>query len=77
MKHFGTTGKQDLYLVRCPMAFENKGGTWLQSDKHIRNPYLGSRMLKCGSVQNQFAKTKTAPQQEADPKESDHSEHHH
>lgn len=77
MQHVGTTGKQDLYLARCPMAFENKGGTWLQADKNIRNPYFGSRMLKCGSVQKQVAEVKTAVQQEAARKESDHSEHHH
>lgn len=77
VKHVGTTGKQDLYVAKCPMAFNNKGGTWLQADKNIRNPYFGSRMLKCGSVQKQVAEAKTAPRKDDAPKESDHSGHHH
>jgi Cu(I)/Ag(I) efflux system membrane fusion protein len=32
------------------MAFDNKGASWLQLDKEIRNPYFGSMMYKCGSV---------------------------
>ncbi len=32
--------------VYCPMA---KAG-WLQADKNVRNPYMGSGMLTCGVV---------------------------
>ena len=39
-----------VYVARCPMAFGGKGGTWLQNDKTIANPYYGSSMLRCGSV---------------------------
>lgn len=36
------------YKMHCPMAFNNKGGTWLQAKKDLRNPYYGSMMLTCG-----------------------------
>jgi hypothetical protein len=34
----------------CPMAFNDKGASWLSLQKEIRNPYFGDRMLKCGRV---------------------------
>lgn len=40
----------EVYQQYCPMAFNNKGGYWLSTEKEIRNPYFGDRMLKCGSV---------------------------
>lgn len=41
---------QKLYYQFCPMAFDNTGAYWLSADKEIRNPYFGSKMLKCGEV---------------------------
>lgn len=37
-----------LYKQHCPMY--QGGSSWLSSSEEIRNPYFGSRMLKCGSV---------------------------
>lgn len=39
-----------VYVARCPMAFGGRGGTWLQGDKTIANPYFGSKMLRCGGI---------------------------
>jgi hypothetical protein len=39
-----------LYRQYCPMAFKNKGGYWISDEKEIKNPYFGSKMLKCGKV---------------------------
>ncbi len=39
-----------LYKSYCPMYNDNKGGMWLSASKDIRNPYFGSKMLKCGTV---------------------------
>ena len=47
---FGSTGDKPFYILNCPMAFDNKGADWLQSDDQTRNPYFGEMMLKCGSV---------------------------
>lgn len=41
-----------LYKQHCPMAFDNKGASWLSESKEIRNPYFGDKMLKCGSVKD-------------------------
>lgn len=40
-----------LYQAYCPMYNENKGAIWLSESAEIRNPYFGSKMLTCGSVQ--------------------------
>lgn len=40
----------ELYVEYCPMAFDDKGASWLSSSKEIRNPYFGEKMLTCGEV---------------------------
>ena len=40
-----------LYLIYCPMAFDDKGAYWLSKNRKVRNPYFGDKMLECGSVQ--------------------------
>ena len=40
-----------LYQAHCPMYNENKGAIWLSETAEIKNPYFGSKMLNCGSVQ--------------------------
>lgn len=39
-----------VYQEYCPMANNNQGAYWLSNEKQIRNPYLGDKMLTCGSV---------------------------
>jgi hypothetical protein len=43
---------QKLYWEFCPMAFDNKGAYWMSFEREIRNPYFGSEMLTCGSVED-------------------------
>jgi hypothetical protein len=40
-----------LFKQYCPMAFNNKGAFWLAAETEINNPYFGSQMLRCGSIQ--------------------------
>jgi Cu(I)/Ag(I) efflux system membrane fusion protein len=54
-KRMGISLNGNVYEVFCPMAFDNKGATWLQQDENIRNPYFGSAMRNCGEVKNQLA----------------------
>ena len=49
VKRFGVSGSS-LYKFKCPMAFNNRGATWVQTGQDTRNPYFGSVMLQCGSV---------------------------
>ena len=44
----GTT----LYEQFCPMY--DGGSAWLSMNKEVRNPYYGSKMLKCGKVQREI-----------------------
>lgn len=48
VKTFGAG--RTLYRDFCPMYNNNKGATWLSETKEIKNPYLGKKMLTCGSV---------------------------
>lgn len=40
-----------LYYQHCPMYNSGKGGNWLSKDEAVKNPFYGSQMLTCGSVQ--------------------------
>lgn len=41
-----------LYQQFCPMY--DGGSAWLSMTKDIKNPYYGSKMLKCGKVQKEI-----------------------
>ena len=47
-------GKQKLYYTYCPMYNKGKGARWLSESKEIRNPYLGSEMPECGTVEEEL-----------------------
>ncbi len=49
VKAVGTA--EPLYKSYCPMAFDGKGAMWLSETEDIANPYYGSSMYRCGSVQ--------------------------
>ena len=57
--HVGTTDKVNLFEAHCPMAFDGKGGDWLQADQNLANPYYGAMMLRCGSIKGQVAGAKS------------------
>jgi len=43
-------GTEKSYIYYCPMA----DASWLQKEEGTRNPYLGSSMLKCGTVKEEI-----------------------
>ena len=45
-----TGSDRTLYQLFCPMYNNNKGGKWLSTSDKIKNPFYGSKMLKCGRV---------------------------
>lgn len=55
-RKFGISGKFPVYRFFCPMAFDNKGGYWLQNKEEIVNPYFGQLMLRCGEKTEDIAK---------------------
>lgn len=46
--------EQKLYKDLCPMYNDNKGAIWISEKKEIVNPYQGSKMLTCGSLQKEW-----------------------
>jgi hypothetical protein len=40
-----------LYHDHCPMYNENNGAMWLSEMKEVTNPYFGSKMHTCGTVE--------------------------
>ncbi len=46
----GNLPKGELFLMHCPMAFDNKGANWISFRKEVLNPYFGDEMLGCGSI---------------------------
>lgn len=47
-------GGQTLYVANCPMYNKNKGANWLTASKEIKNPYMGTAMLKCGTIKEEL-----------------------
>ncbi len=47
---------QTLYVDHCPMYNDGKGADWLSEVKEIKNPYLGKKMLTCGTVKEEIKK---------------------
>jgi Cu(I)/Ag(I) efflux system membrane fusion protein len=50
VEKLGVQTKGPIFEMYCPMAFDDKGATWLQKEEELRNPYFGAAMLKCGEV---------------------------
>lgn len=48
---FGGEQVGPLYRMHCPMAHDDAGAYWLQADEELRNPYMGERMLRCGTLE--------------------------
>lgn len=46
-----TSGHKNLALANCPMARNNQGASWIQEGSRVNNPYFGSMMLRCGTVE--------------------------
>lgn len=47
---------QMLYTMNCPM-WKKSPGRWLQASPDIENPFMGQKMLQCGSVVEKIEET--------------------
>jgi Cu(I)/Ag(I) efflux system membrane fusion protein len=43
-----------VFKASCPMAFKNKGASWLQKTRDISNPYFGESMINCGKIEDEI-----------------------
>ena len=53
MYELAKASKQEIpvYYQHCPMYNNGKGANWLSKEEAVKNPYYGSKMLTCGSLQ--------------------------
>ena len=64
IKTFGAGTGAPVYQAHCPMAFDGKGGDWLQVGKVVRNPYYGDMMLHCGTIEGHLGEDEGGPKDE-------------
>jgi Cu(I)/Ag(I) efflux system membrane fusion protein len=78
VRNHGVDQVGDLFIVHCPMAFDNLGGDWLSAQPTVLNPYYGDAMLTCGSLRDTLSidmkNVDEKPEMPARPKH-DHSGH--
>jgi membrane fusion protein, copper/silver efflux system len=60
-KRWGVGSRERLLVYHCPMAFNDRGASWLQDKEGVENPYFGAAMFRCGfleeTVKRQSAET--------------------
>jgi Cu(I)/Ag(I) efflux system membrane fusion protein len=44
-----------LYVMHCPMAFEEAGADWIQTTEKVANPFYAKQMKNCGEVKRTIA----------------------
>lgn len=57
-RRYGVSGTVPVKRFHCPMAFEFRGADWLQSGDEVENPFFGSIMFRCGTLEESFEAVK-------------------
>jgi Cu(I)/Ag(I) efflux system membrane fusion protein len=55
LRRFGNPLDAPLRLAECPMAIDNREASWIQRADKVENPFWGSEMYRCGSVEQEVA----------------------
>jgi Cu(I)/Ag(I) efflux system membrane fusion protein len=53
-ERFPESLSEPVYLMHCPMVYDDRGADWLQANDELLNPYFGAMMLRCGEVRGQL-----------------------
>jgi Cu(I)/Ag(I) efflux system membrane fusion protein len=53
LKREGNPLASSVRVAHCPMAMNGKGARWVQTESKVGNPYYGSEMLECGSIERE------------------------
>jgi len=51
LESFGNPLEVPIRLAHCPMAFDDRGARWLQTEETVDNAYFGASMRTCGSIE--------------------------
>lgn len=54
LKREGNPLASSVRVAHCPMAQDGKGARWVQAESKLTNPYFGSEMLECGSIEKEL-----------------------
>ena len=54
LKREGNALGSSVRVAHCPMARDGKGARWVQTEAKVVNPYYGSEMLECGSIEKEL-----------------------
>ena len=54
LKKEGNAFGSNVKVAHCPMARDGKGARWVQTEAKVSNPYYGSEMLECGSIEKEL-----------------------
>lgn len=54
LKREGNAFGSSVRIAHCPMARDGKGARWVQTESKVSNPYYGSEMLECGSIEKEL-----------------------
>lgn len=58
-RRFGP-GDVALHRFHCPMAFDGRGADWIQFTERTENPFFGSTMFRCGSLEETIPAVRAA-----------------
>jgi hypothetical protein len=53
LRREGNPLAKSVRVAHCPMAADGKGARWVQLGPKLENPYYGSEMLTCGSIETE------------------------
>ncbi|MEZ4443011.1 MAG: efflux RND transporter periplasmic adaptor subunit [Polyangiaceae bacterium] len=51
LRRFGNPLASELELATCPMAIDDRQAAWIQLSHEVENPYHGSSMYRCGTLE--------------------------
>lgn len=54
LRRDGNALTSSVRIAHCPMAQDGKGARWVQTESKVANPYYGSEMLECGSLEKEL-----------------------
>ena len=51
LRRYGNPLQEPLRVAECPMAIDKRPAPWVQRADEVQNPYRGSDMYRCGSIE--------------------------
>lgn len=75
LQTFGNPMEDDLQVATCPMAIDGRAAQWVQRGTTVDNPYMGSRMLRCGAIDRHVEPAEAGAHGDGSSSHEDHAAH--